>query len=102
MSEPTPLEQELEAITDRAWANVLASDDGRRVAWDILARSGIFQISYTGNADTNFNEGRRSVGLALLNECIVPNGAHLLGDMMAQHADMVERIEAEIEAREQE
>lgn len=43
---------------------------GRRVLKDLLAETGIFEISYVGGSDTishtAFNEGRRSIGLKLL------------------------------------
>ena len=45
---------------------VLRTPEGRRFVWGVLADSGTFQPSYTGEAaSTNFNEGKRSVGLKL-------------------------------------
>lgn len=44
----------------------MRSPDGRRVLKDILAFTGIFELSFTGNSQTFFNEGRRAVGLKIL------------------------------------
>lgn len=42
---------------------------GRRFLWKMLSAAGVFQQSYTGDDNaTNFNEGRRSIGLRLLDE----------------------------------
>lgn len=47
---------------------VLATPEGRRLLWRHLAEAGVFRLSFAhGEADTTaFNEGRRSVGLALM------------------------------------
>jgi hypothetical protein len=40
---------------------------GRRVAWDLLGRAGVFRSSMAPSPElTAFNEGRRDIGLALL------------------------------------
>ena len=40
---------------------------GRRVLKDLLATTGIFELSFSGeNRLTNYNEGRRSIGLEIL------------------------------------
>lgn len=50
---------------------VVASAEGRRLLWKIIAESGVFRKSYRGeNNATNFNEGRRSVGNNLFNDLI--------------------------------
>lgn len=42
---------------------------GRRFAWALLARAGLFRSSMAGSAElTAFNEGRRDTGLALLSD----------------------------------
>lgn len=49
--------------------SVLSTPAGRRFIWRYLGICGIFQSSYTGeSAETFFNEGKRNVGLALLND----------------------------------
>jgi len=40
--------------------------EGRRVLADLLAFTGIFELSFTGNSQTFFKEGKRAVGLKLL------------------------------------
>jgi hypothetical protein len=46
---------------------VLGSPQGRRFFWDVLdRRAGTFSGSFTGNSQTFFNEGRRSVGIELM------------------------------------
>lgn len=44
----------------------MKTPDGREWMWDLLASCGVFSQSYAGDThDTAFNEGRRSVGLAV-------------------------------------
>lgn len=45
---------------------ILSSKQGRRFYWNLLASCRVFQLSYTGSADTNFNEGMRNVGIKYL------------------------------------
>ena len=47
---------------------VLNLDGGRRLLWRLLERAGIYKTSFTGNSETFFKEGRRDMGLFLLNE----------------------------------
>lgn len=44
---------------------VLGTPAGERVIWTILEACGVFRTSMTGNSQTFFNEGRRSVGLEI-------------------------------------
>jgi hypothetical protein len=39
---------------------------GRRFVWKWLEVAGVFRSSYTGDNNTFFNEGRRSIGLKML------------------------------------
>jgi len=41
---------------------------GRRLLWHITCKARAFHLSMTGNSWTFFNEGRRSVGLEVLDE----------------------------------
>lgn len=45
---------------------VMETTAGRRLLWHILDICGIYAPSFTGNSQTYFNEGRRSVGIHLL------------------------------------
>lgn len=38
---------------------------GRRFMWNLLGETGLYAVSFTGNSETFFREGRRSVGLSL-------------------------------------
>lgn len=46
----------------------MADKRGRRVMFDLLSRAGIYTSSFTGNSETFFREGRRSLGLEYLKE----------------------------------
>lgn len=40
---------------------------GRRLYWNLMGDTGVFSTSYTGdNNRTNFNEGKRQIGLKML------------------------------------
>lgn len=49
---------------DLKW--VLSDKRGRRMLASVLAVTGLYQGSFTGNSETFFREGRRAVGLQLL------------------------------------
>lgn len=51
---------------DLKW--LMADKRGRRLMYDLLARAGVYQGSFTGNSETFFREGRRDVGLQYLRE----------------------------------
>lgn len=53
-------------IEDFKW--LLAHKQGRRIAWRLLSKAGVFRTSMTGNSQTFFNEGRRDMGLWVLAE----------------------------------
>lgn len=59
---------------------VLDTPEGVRVVRRILAATGLFRSSYTGNSDTTFWEGHRNLGLWLFAECgnAWPEAARLL------------------------
>ena len=48
------------------YAETFQSPAGMRVLWDLLTFCHIFDIVFTGNSRTFFNDGERSVGLYLL------------------------------------
>ena len=47
---------------------LLGDARGRRVIWELLERGGVFKISFTGNSETFFNEGKRQIALSLLED----------------------------------
>ena len=53
-----------------ALKNILATSDGQLIIWGILSTCDIFGTSMTGNSQTYFKEGRRSIGLELLSEIL--------------------------------
>lgn len=86
-----------EAQVRAAWGKILNDPLGRIAVWSILEKCHIFQTTYTGNADTNFLEGERSVGLKMLQEHIFPLGAEYLAQMMEENAARIAEIEMAIE-----
>ena len=80
-----------------AWKTLLETRPGRLVIWSILEPCHIFHTTYTGNADTNFREGERSIGLKLLERHIFPHGFHYLADMMSDHAAFLNELRAAVE-----
>jgi hypothetical protein len=44
---------------------VLSRPEGRRLLWNLMDKSGIFRLSFTGDSKTFFREGQRSVGLVI-------------------------------------
>ncbi len=61
-------EEEKEALETRDLLTVLGTPEGRRVLWGILERCGVYKTSFTGNSETFFNEGKRSIGLELISK----------------------------------
>lgn len=51
---------------------VLSSVSGRRFIWRLLERGGVFRSSFNTESDsyTAFNEGRRNLGLLVLNDIL--------------------------------
>ena len=47
---------------------LMSNKAGRRIAWRLLERTGVFRSSFTGNSETFFREGQRNVGLMLLDQ----------------------------------
>jgi hypothetical protein len=56
-------EQEIEDIR-----RALSNKATRNLIWRILGECGLYRLSFTGNSETFFKEGRRSIGQWLLNE----------------------------------
>ena len=50
---------------------LLKSPEGRRFIWKLFDEAGNTRMSYTGESQgTAFNEGRRSIGLKILNDLL--------------------------------
>lgn len=47
---------------------ILSTHGGRAFIWRLLGKCGVYKISFTGNSTTFFNEGKRQIGLQLLDE----------------------------------
>ena len=47
---------------------LLGRYDFRRFLWNTLSACGVYKISFTGNSQTFFNEGKRDIGLRLIEE----------------------------------
>lgn len=47
---------------------ILSTYAGRAFIWRMLAQCGVYKTSFTGNSTTFFNEGKRHIGLWLLDE----------------------------------
>jgi len=63
LKKTSALKQKIE-IEDLKW--VMSNKRGRRFAWRLLDRAGIYRTSFTGNSTTFFNEGMRNIGLMLV------------------------------------
>lgn len=63
---PNPLREEItEEELDlrlKDLKSLLSSDWGRRFMWDLLDITGTYSRAFTGNSETFFREGQRSVG----------------------------------------
>lgn len=73
--------QRLDAyLSDEDMKWFMGAKRGRRIAYRILDRSGVFRSSFTGNSETFFREGMRNVGLILLNQIheVVPESYVLM------------------------
>lgn len=47
---------------------LLETYGGRSYIWRLLDMCGVYKTSFTGNSTTFFNEGRRDIGLRILEE----------------------------------
>jgi hypothetical protein len=47
---------------------ILSTKPGRDFVWRVLEWCGVYKTSFTGNSTTFFNEGKRQIGLMLLEE----------------------------------
>ncbi len=74
---------------------VLSSASGRRFVWRLLERSGVFRSSFNAVSDsyTAFNEGRRNLGLRVLNDILEadPDAFTLMQKEAKVQADLARR-----------
>lgn len=79
-------EERAKQARDRELADlckVLSIPEGRRLIWRFMGAAGVFRSSFTGDERTNFNEGRREIGLLIL------------GDVMAAKPDAFTQMQRE-------
>jgi hypothetical protein len=77
----------LDRRADMAFAQLMASADGRLWVWRKLAACGVFHSSWDAHGGRmSFNEGRRDIGLHLLGDInrLCPE---LYGQMQKENAD---------------
>lgn len=65
---------------------VFGSSEGKRILYHVLAMCGIYSDCFTGNAHTYYYEGRRSVGLELL-ELIMETDPEIYIQLIRENAD---------------
>tara|TARA_R100000458_G_C8146353_1_gene155640 strand:+ start:318 stop:689 length:372 start_codon:yes stop_codon:yes gene_type:complete len=58
-------EDKIKENSRHAWTVALKSKEGRVLLGDILALTGLYRSSFTGNSETFKLEGQRNVGLAI-------------------------------------
>lgn len=79
---------------------VLGTEAGRRFVWRLIDGSGVFSQSYAGEALANaFNEGRRAVGIALMQESQTVS-SRLYVEMLAEELARLERLKTAPEPKE--
>jgi hypothetical protein len=49
---------------------ILGMPEGRRLLWRVLSQAQVFTASYTGDQHTFFNEGKRNIGIWLLEDIL--------------------------------
>ena len=102
MPEQDEMMTEKQIALQSALRFALQNEEGSQLLWYFLELAGVFQTSFTGNSETFFREGKRAVGLRLLNaiEEVDPKGfAKLQLKMADQHAEWAELEAAKEEAK---
>jgi hypothetical protein len=84
---------------EAACAYVMQNPKGRHFVWSLLERCGLYQMSFTGNSETFFREGRRSIGLEMIADLEEVTPLEFL-DMWSEHfkkarEKVIEKLDAE-------
>ena len=75
--------------------SIIKLPEGRRIWWKSMCESGVFRRSYNGDTlGTMFNEGRRSLGLDLLNDLLEAK-PEVFSQMQQEHQSELKREENE-------
>ncbi|MGE0745289.1 MAG: hypothetical protein AB7K86_08580 [Rhodospirillales bacterium] len=95
MTRPQSDEQRLADTQQRDdWQWLMGDPRGRRLMWGVLAEAGIYLQTFTGELGTSaFNEGRRSMGLQMMDR-MIRHAPDAWTQMHAEH-----RIEAAAPAK---
>ena len=62
--------ERIEQGISRSIESIAGTEPGREFLWWLFEICGVFMMSYTGNSDTYFNEGRRAVGNEVLHRLV--------------------------------
>lgn len=84
--------QEQERQLADAWASVLATPQGRMIMADIMNRAGIYSTTFTGSSNGMFLEGRRALGLEVMQAYLVPQGAQVHSDLLMESEERALRM----------
>jgi len=75
---------------------IIKSVEGRRFYWRLMADAGVFRRSFNGDTvGTMFNEGRRSLGLDILNDLLEAKPA-AFSEMQQEYASEKKREDNEV------
>lgn len=66
-------------------SDAMSTSQGRAFLYDILDFCGVYRSSFTGNANTFFNEGMRNVGLYLMGRITKEHPEQYI-EMLKEHA----------------
>ena len=99
MTEQDKITDAMAAREADVWAKMLDTEAGRWVAHSILDMCGVFRQSFVaGGPDaTAFAEGCRSIGLRILQDRVMANGAEVFASMMRENDARIDRIRFAIE-----
>jgi hypothetical protein len=85
------LETVYSSLEDKDFVWLMGSRRGRRIMYRLIDKSGVFRMSYTGEAaSTFFNEGQRNLGQALT-ALIIRASADDYVKMLKEHEEDVRR-----------
>lgn len=82
---------------DMRW--MLEHESGRRILFALIASSGTFDTSFTGNSGSFFKDGRKSVGQEFFHE-VMRLDPKRFTQMWTEHTDAEAQAQAQLEASE--